>query len=186
MSGAIIQEIAQRYRRLADRMTKRIDALTESDWSRPTPCDGWTVRDLVDHLVQAQHLFRKLAGFPPVDAGDLDADPAGAWRIAHTTVQADLDDPARATTEFDGLRGRYTFAQAVDRFLVFDLIIHGWDLARALGRDEDIPDEDLAHVSAQADQLGELMYTSGQFRRLDAPPDADPQTRLLARLGRRR
>ena len=42
----------------------------------------------------------------------------------------------RAGTEFDGFFGRSTFAQGVDRFLCSDLVLHGWDLARATGLDE--------------------------------------------------
>ena len=37
------------YRRLADAFA----ALDADAWSRPTPCEGWTVRDLAGHLVGA-------------------------------------------------------------------------------------------------------------------------------------
>lgn len=37
------------YRRLADAFA----ALDADDWSRPTPCEGWTVRDLAGHVVGA-------------------------------------------------------------------------------------------------------------------------------------
>lgn len=35
------------YRRLADRFA----TLAPDDWARPTPCDGWSVRDLAGHVV---------------------------------------------------------------------------------------------------------------------------------------
>lgn len=37
------------YQRLADAFA----ALDDADWARPTPCEGWTVRDLGGHLVGA-------------------------------------------------------------------------------------------------------------------------------------
>ncbi len=48
------------YQRLADAFA----ALDADDWTRPTPCAGWTVRDLGGHLVGAMRsaaTFRELA-----------------------------------------------------------------------------------------------------------------------------
>lgn len=48
------------YRRLADAFA----ALDEDDWGRPTPCEGWTVRDMGGHIVGAMRSaarFRELA-----------------------------------------------------------------------------------------------------------------------------
>lgn len=180
-------DIADRYRRLATQFAGRIAAVPADRWDSPTPCEGWDARQLIQHVVETQSLFRKLVGREEIQTPPVDEDPAGAWEAARAVMQADLDDPERAGSEFEGLAGRMTFAQAVDRFLAFDLIIHGWDLARATGQDEHIPSEDLAHARAQAKLLGDLMYSSGHFRPgLTPPADADEQTRLLAQLGRRR
>lgn len=181
-----MNEIADRYRRLSARFADRITAVPSDRWDRPTPCEGWDARQLVDHVVGAQSRFRVRAGLGPIVTPSVADDPAAAWDTARGVVQADLDDPERANATFDGLLGRSTFAEAVDRFLHFDLIVHCWDLARAVGQDERIPPEDIAHVRAQLAVLGDRIYTSGQFApALEPPPDADDQTRLLALLGRR-
>lgn len=181
-----MSDIADRYRRLSDAFAARIAAVPHDRWDAPTPCEDWSVLALVDHVVQAQSMFRKLVGREPAQTPEVSADPAGAWEAARSAVQVDLEDPARAATEFDGLTGRQSFAQAVDRFLVVDLVVHGWDLARATGQDEEIPAEDLAHVWEQVAVLDDAIRSSGAFgAQVEPPPGAGEQERLLAFLGRR-
>jgi len=65
------------------------------------------------------------------------------------------------------------------------LVVHGWDLAHAVGLDERIPDDDVARVQAGADAFGDAMRGPQAFGpALDPPPGADAQARLLAFLGR--
>jgi uncharacterized protein (TIGR03086 family) len=112
-------------------------------------------------------------------------DPAGAWDAARGAIQADLDDPERAGEEFDGFFGRTRWDEAVDRFLNTDLVIHGWDLARATGQDEAMSPDDIGRVQAVADGFGDSMRAPGAFGpAVEAPTDADPQTKLLAYVGR--
>ncbi len=82
--------------------------------------------------------------------------------------------------------GRQTFESAVDRFLAFDLVVHGWDLAHATGLDDRIPPADLERVRAQAEGFGDAMRSPQAFgAEVEVPPGADAQARLLAFLGRR-
>ncbi len=101
-------------------------------------------------------------------------------------TQHELDDPELAGAEFDGFFGHSRFDDAVDRFLCFDLVVHGWDLARATGLDETIAPDDIASVRAKADSFGDAIRGPGAFGpEVEAPAGADDQTRLLAFLGRR-
>ena len=89
-------------------------------------------------------------------------------------------------TEFDGMTGRSTFEAAVDRFLNMDLVVHGWDLARAAGLDDEIDPADVARVNETAKGFGEGMRSPRAFGPAVEPPsDADDQTKMLAFLGRR-
>ena len=47
-----VSDIADRYRRVADTFTARADAVPDDGWEEPAPCEGWTVRDVVRHLVE--------------------------------------------------------------------------------------------------------------------------------------
>lgn len=113
-------------------------------------------------------------------------DPLGAYRSTAAQVQAALDDPDRAAAEFDGFFGRSTFTQAIDRFVSFDLVVHGWDLARATGQDERIDAGELPKLWESVELFGDAIRSEGTCGpAVDVLPDSDEQTRLLAHLGRR-
>jgi uncharacterized protein (TIGR03086 family) len=180
-----VEPVAERYRRLASLMTRRIAAVPDEAWSSPTPCEQWTVRELVGHLLGVHGRFQELVGRSLVDHPPVEEDPIGAWAAVRDQMQADLDDRGRVSEEYDGLLGRSTFGASVDGFVCFDLVVHGWDLARATGQDETIPSEDVGQIQAMVDKMGPMMLENGVIsRQLDPGPDATPQQRLLGALGR--
>ena len=181
-----METTADRYRRLAAAFGATVAAVPDDAWTDPTPCGDWSARELVRHVVDSQNLFFGLVGKPPVAAPSVDDDPSGAWANTSDAVLADLLDPVASTTAFDGFFGRTTFAEAVDRFLCLDLVVHRWDLATATGLDASIPDDDVAMVMAGAERFGDTLRSPGAFgEAVDAPEDADAQTLMLAFLGRR-
>lgn len=181
-----MSEIAERYRRNADHFATLVAGVPNDRWSSPSPCDDWTARDVVRHVIETQGLF---LGFVDAQLGDIpsvDDDPAAAWDAARAVVQTRLDDPALAGAEFDGFLGRTTFDASVDRFLSSDLVVHGWDLARATGQDERLDPDEAARILEDAQQ-----FPSEQFRspmvagpEVAAPAGADVQTRMIAFYGR--
>jgi uncharacterized protein (TIGR03086 family) len=185
MTGA--RAVSQRYDRLAGSFAERIDAVPADRWESESPCEGWSARDVVRHVVETQGMFLGFVGRSlPDDMPSADDDPAGAFAVARMTVQAELDDPERAGAEYDGYAGRSTFAEGVDGFLCFDLNVHGWDLACAAGLDARIDPDEVARLRREAEGFGDMLRSPGAFGpEVDAPADADEQTRLLAFLGRR-
>ena len=180
-----MEPVAERYRRLADRMTELIAGVPDDRWASPTPCEAWTVRDLVAHVVEVHGMFQKLVGRSLVKHPAVEVDPLGAWTAVRDQMQADLDDPDRAAEEYDGMMGRSTFGASVDGFVCFDLIVHGWDLARATGQDESMDAADVEQLQVMVDRMGPMMLENGVIsRQLEPPADASPQERLLAGLGR--
>src|SRR3954452_17370825 len=131
-------EVSERYRRLADAFAAKIAAVPADRWSSPSPCAEWTARDVVRHVITTQGMFLGFVNRELVDIPSVDDDPAAAWDAARAVVLADLEDPERAAAEYEGFQGKSTFEAGVDRFLCFDLIVHGWDLARTAGLDERI------------------------------------------------
>ncbi|WP_322769642.1 TIGR03086 family metal-binding protein [Frankia sp. Cr1] len=181
-----MSDTADRYRRLAGAFTETVAAVPADRWESPSPCEGWTARDVVRHVVDTHGMFLGLVGRELGDIASVDDDPLAAWRAARDAIQADLDDPARAGATFQGWRGPSTFAEAIDRFICFDQVVHRWDLARATGLDERM---DPAEVRLAFELVP---YFGDDLRRPDVcgpalqpPPGADEQTRLLAVLGRR-
>lgn len=179
-------DVSDRYRRLSGAFADKIAAVPSDRWTAPTPCTGWTVRDLVRHVAENPAIFLGMVGRELRPGPSVADDPLGAFTSARDQVQADLDDPARAETEFDGYFGRTTFAEAIDRFLCFDLVVHGWDLARATGLDERIDPGELPPLWASTESFGDAIRSEGVCGpAVDPPPDAGEQARLLAYLGRR-
>lgn len=101
-------------------------------------------------------------------------------------LQSLLDDPDTAQREFDGMGGRTSLENTVDLFLCFDLVVHGWDIARATGGDERMDASEVERIRRQAEGFGDTLRTPGGFApALDPPDGATAQDRLLAFLGRR-
>ena len=88
-------------------------------------------------------------------------DPLGAFQAARADVEAVLDDPALAGTEYDGQFGTTKVEDTIDRFMGFDLVVHGWDLARATGQDETIDPAEVDRTWEAAQGFGENMRKYG-------------------------
>jgi uncharacterized protein (TIGR03086 family) len=179
-------EISDRYRALSAAMADRIAAVPADGWDAQTPCEDWKARDLVRHLVDSSAMFLGFIGQDPPAAPSVDDDPLAAYTAARDAVQEVLDDPSRAQQEYDGMFGTTTFEQSADRFLSADLVIHGWDLARATGQDDTMPPHEVERVHRELEPMDDKMRGPGAFGpKIEPPAGADDQTKLLCFLGRR-
>jgi uncharacterized protein (TIGR03086 family) len=183
-----MNEIADRYRRVACRFTERVNEVPRAAWEHPAPCDGWVARDVVRHLVEWMPAFLSSAGGPPLPLGpSVDDDPAGAWATLNAGIQAMLDDPVTSATRINHPQaGSHRLDDAIATFFLGDVVVHTWDLARAAGLDETL-DADIVHdMLLGMEPLDDLLRASGQYGpRVEVPADANEQTRLIAFTGRR-
>jgi uncharacterized protein (TIGR03086 family) len=170
---------------------RAVRAVGDEQWGLPTPCTQWTTRDLVNHLVYEQLWAPPLlAGSTMAEVGDrfdgdvLGDDPVGAWSGASTAARG-------AWMESDALDRRvhvsWGVIDATDYCwqMTVDLAVHGWDLSAGLGKPialaPDLARTLLDHVEPHV----QSWQGSGVFGRpVPVPEDADPQTRLIALLGR--
>ena len=182
------QTPAEEYRELAGRFTQLVEAVPdEADWTRPAPPEGWTARDVVRHLVEWFPPFLQQGAGITLPAGpDVDVDPVGAWQTFNTAVQTLLDDPATQAKTFAHVHtGELPLPQAISRFFTADVFMHSWDLARATGQDDTLDPERCAMMLEGMQPFDDALRASGQYgRRVEVAADADPQTRLLAFIGR--
>ncbi|MEU8384395.1 TIGR03086 family metal-binding protein [Streptosporangium sp. NPDC048865] len=145
----------------------------------PTPCDGFDVRGLLDHLAWTAAMFEALARReqpPPQDAGHAPfADRAGAVLAAWS---------APGVTE--GTSPALGMSMALVLQLVLgDMVIHGWDLARATGQDyavDDATGEAVAAFVAGMAPQGRQMGVFGE--EVPVAGDASPFERALGLSGR--
>ena len=165
----------------ADRFSAIVTATT--DWSAPSPCEGWTAADVVDHVVDTERDYFSRMDVPLPDRPT--GSPDAVWAEHLAAVRPLVTDELRAR-EYDGFFGRTTMGATLDDFYGFDLVVHGWDLGSATGRPTTFTDADMDALEAAFEGFGDHAYDDGVFRQpVDVPEDAARQTRLLALMGRR-
>ncbi|MGE0794528.1 MAG: TIGR03086 family metal-binding protein [Acidimicrobiia bacterium] len=174
------------FRRALDLFGDRVAAAPATSFGDPSPCEGWTGGDVVEHVIRIlDGLAAGLAGgaFLTTEAVDLGGDVAAAWaahRAAAETAlaSASMDQPVSMG------RGSFPLGTYLDA-LTRDVVIHTWDLARAVGGDDRLPDDLVAVADDLMAGVGPSMRRPGSYGpELDAPDGSDRQTRLLARAGR--
>lgn len=183
------ETIADRYRRRAAAFAATIAEVPPDAWANPSPCDGWTARDVVGHVVGNEGIFAGLIGRELEPGPSIDDDPLGAFLAASGQTQAWLDDPEVAGIEFDGMLGRRSYESGVDQFSSFDLVVHRWDLGRAAGLDVQLDGADVQGMLAMAEditpEVEAMLRSPGVFGpALEAPEGATDQARALAFVGR--
>lgn len=184
--------VLTRYADLADHFGRIVETLPADAWDWPSSCDGWSGRDVLRHVVRSQRDFLTRQGLQP--GADLDADvearletdPVAAWRVHDDAMRRLLADQSVVAREYDGMLGRTTIGATIVTFYGFDLAVHGWDLARAAGRDEAMTGAELDLIEAALPGFGGHLYDDGVCKPpVATPEDADRQVRILALLGRR-
>lgn len=174
---------------------KRLRAVRSDQRDDPTPCEGWTVRTLVHHVVGANRMSVKLLAGAPTDeavmamVGD---DVLGDDPVAAFVESADAQDAAfRAPGAMEAtchhaigdIPGEMLFG-----FRVSDLTLHSWDLARAIGADEELDPELVALLWERMEPMGPVLGSLGLFGTGPSGSvgaDAPLQHRLLDVSGRR-
>jgi uncharacterized protein (TIGR03086 family) len=161
----------------------------DDHWESPTPNPGWSVADLVNHVIGGNRRYAVLlSGAPTVQVeelrrGDhLGGDPRHEFQDSSVQMIAAFGQPdALAMTVHHRLGDRSGADLLVMR--VMEHALHGWDLARAIGVDDAIePDVTQAILAALATRPG-LLASSGYPPASD-PVDVEPQRRLLLLTGR--
>lgn len=175
---------ARRHAEAERPLTRVIDAVDAAGWDRPSPCDGWTTRDVLAHIVDTQRDFLIGRGLDPGDRPDL-ADPAAAWREHTAAVARILADDAVPATTYDGYFGPTTIGATFEQFYVWDLLVHRWDIATGAGIDTALTEAELDRIEAGADSFGDSLYMDGVCRPAVESAGSGRQDRVLARLGRR-
>jgi uncharacterized protein (TIGR03086 family) len=177
-----VSSTLERYDAAVDGFRRRLEPLAESDFSRPSPCEGWTSGDLVDHTIGAVTLVAGLVG----DRVDDDKSSSFVERYDRATrdLRAKVADPVLGSTVVESPFGTLAVKQLVSSIVVHDLLVHTWDLARATDGDERLDDELVAHTYASMSPLDAVLREHGFGDKVDPPEGADAQTRLLCFLGR--
>lgn len=177
---------AQQYQAAHEPLLAVLESVPASRWTDPSPCEDWSARDVVRHLVETQRDLLTGHGVELGEVPDLDADPAGAWRDHAERVAEAIAGDAVPAIAYEGFFGPTTLGATLEQFYIWDMLVHRWDVARATGVAATFSEAELDRIEAGIDSFGDTLYMDGICRPGDeVPADADRATRLLARLGRR-
>lgn len=160
-------------------------------WGDVSVCDGWTVRELVNHIVAGNDWAVELGSGKTIaevgnrlDGDVLGDDPLGAYDRSSGPAAAVFRAPgameAPCAVSYGPVPGSVYCGH---RFM--DVLIHGWDVAKSTGQPTALPPDLVDACWAVLEPQIELLAGSGMFgTAISVPDDADPQARLLAVLGR--
>lgn len=162
-----------------------LDAADGAALDRPTPCAGWDLRALLDHVNDSLLALHEAAALGRVfpDTGDhVRTDPIAVLRDRATRLVGAWTPPVPRKEIALGELALTTAIVTTTGAL--ELTVHGWDVARACDADGTIPDG----LAAEMLDLVPLLVTAGDrpSRFAAAVPDswAAPGDRLVAFLGR--
>ena len=177
----------------ADRLMHLIPVVEDDRLDDPTPCEGRTVRELLGHLLGLTLAFTAAA---EKDLGPLtDTSPdAEGWPQATGDWRERLAEqlPALVTAWYPEAAwhgstragGVDLPAEAAGVVALGELVLHGWDLARALGQPYECDEESARLLGIYADGF-DPAGTPGMFGpAVEVAPDAEPFDAVLARTGR--
>jgi len=160
----------------------------------PTPCTEWDVRDLLNHVIGtlwlsealfADHAPRYLMAPGALPGTDLAGeDPAAAYAGASTAARTAASAGDTLTRVHPTPLGQMP-GPALAGFTTLDILVHGWDLAKATGQPANLDDALTARVLTFAEQAitpGSRAPRIGPA--LPVAADAPLTDRLVAFLGR--
>ncbi len=184
-----MMDLETMYRRSVDGWTERVAAVGPDQWGAVTPCDDWDVRTLVNHVVGEDLWTEPLVRGATIEEvgnrfeGDLlGDDPVGAATTAATQATESVGERLPGRPKVHLSYGDEDIEEYVAQ-LTADHLIHGWDLAAAIGGDTDL-DEDLVAAVAEWYAEREEIYRSAGMVAERVPGQGDPQSELLGRFGR--
>src|SRR6266568_6474338 len=178
-----MEEIAQLHRRALDATGRVVAGMSPSQFALATPDAGWDVRALLNHLVAGNLWAAELAAGGTIEqVGDrldgdvIGTDPASAYDRSAAAAAAAFEAPgalaAPCAVSYGPVPGE---VYAGHRFV--DVLIHGWDLAKATGQNTTLPPDLVEACFAVVEPQKDLLSASGMFGGdVNVPDGADRQT----------
>jgi uncharacterized protein (TIGR03086 family) len=149
--------------------------LSGDDLARPSPCAQYTVGEVGQHVVRSMVLLASVAG------EQFGSPPAGLLEGQVTmTAEAALAAWRRRGLGGSVAVGRSTLpASLAVQIIPLELLVHGWDIARATGSEIDIAPEVAGYVLGRA---RELITEDKRGRSFAAEVPTGPAATVLERL----
>lgn len=172
---------SDKYRRAVDGFSRVVGAVPDDGWSAQSPCEEWTAREVLAHVVANMHYVAGEGGAAP----SVDDDPAGAYAKARDTALASLTDD-RLAAGVQSPMGEIPLDQLLQRFITPDTLVHTWDVATAAGIDVTLDPELVEETYEAMLPLDDAIRASNVFGpKVEPPRGAGTQVKLICFTGRR-
>lgn len=135
-----------------------LDTLTDEQWSTPSLCAGWTVRDVAVHVTHSGASWTRMAWQAVRSGFRFNEMVARAAREDSSTP----DDIVATLRAMVGGRRRPPGTAVVDPLM--DLLVHGQDMAIALGVEREMP---VVPAVAAAERLWDMGFPFHARKRFD-------------------
>lgn len=179
-------EVQDSYRQVASGFDAAVRAAAPDKWEAQSPCEAWKARDVVAHVVEGHRGVIAAVRGGESKAVGAEEDPRRAWEDAYGAIDEITGDPDASAKEIEGPFGMMPAGQLIAQFVTMDLLVHTWDLARAVGADEHLPGDWVQHAYETLKPMDAMIRQPNVFGpKLDPPAGADLQTEFLYFLGRR-
>lgn len=184
MADDSIHDTWVRVSRDFEAVTRRVP---DPMWDAPAPPEGWTTRDVVRHLVEWVPSFLRDGSSVEITPGpSVDEDPVGAWTHFAGQVEQVLADPRVHGQLFShGRAGDHALDEAIQTFVLGDVVMHTWDLAKGAGIDVVLDPEVVHSLVEGLRPMGDFLEQSGQYGPVVPTPEgASEQDELIGLIGR--
>jgi uncharacterized protein (TIGR03086 family) len=148
---------------------RRLATITPDQLLLPTPCEDWTVRDLLSHVVGESIMSVRLlhgadaeSAMVGLDGDILGDDPAGTFATAASAERAAFEEPG-ATERIVHHPSMDMTGNQLLGFRIGGLTLHAWDLARGVGGDETLDSALVEAVWAQLSPMAPFIAQTGVF-----------------------
>jgi uncharacterized protein (TIGR03086 family) len=165
-----------------------VNQARESDLDRPTPCADWRLGQLLGHMIgHHQGWAASLTGAPVGaevwDRTDFDGDMHETYRSAAAAVTAAFEQ-AELPEKIEVYGYGTIPIRTVLGMHIVDYVVHGWDVAAAIGSDT-VPDQELTEAAFAIMKQFPTGRPSVAFDVMVPPaPDATTLEQLMAYVGR--
>jgi uncharacterized protein (TIGR03086 family) len=183
--GDVMDPVTQ-LDQLVPMLMKLVDGLSTDDLDRPTPCAAYTVRGVLEHMIGGASTFAPMfSGGATELAVDGSADVRDQWREAVAALGTAVGSDGALDRTINSPFGEVS-GDSFARYIAFDGLIHGWDLATATGQAYDPPGDVMADIDGFIRQLITPDMRDGDTfaAEADVPSSATPLERLVAFSGR--
>ena len=173
-----MSEAIDRFKGVVAGFDARVQAAPAAAWDNQSPCTDWKARDVVTHVANN---FGRFTGTEPVTA---DGDVVAGWNASRDAMHQ-LLATGDLSAMVDGPVGKMPMEQLLSRIIATDVLVHTWDLARAVGGDETLDADAVAGAYSGMKPMDEMIRRPGFFDpKVEPPAGADEQTEFLCFLGR--